>query len=209
MIMLANHSAIGWCKPTPASTSKSTRAKGTAAIGKGTAGESEGMPSGEGKKCRIKNHRTINHKKTSMTIAIASDHAGFRYKTLIAEHLTQLGHTVVDFGTDSDHPPVDYPMFIRPAAQAVADGACDLGVVLGGSGNGEAIVANKVSGIRCGVCWNAESARLARAHNNANVISIGERMMPPETAIQIVDTWLNTPFEAGRHQQRIEQIEQV
>lgn len=144
-----------------------------------------------------------------MTIAIASDHAGFRYKTLIAEHLTQLGHTVVDFGTDSDHPPVDYPMFIRPAAQAVADGACDLGVVLGGSGNGEAIVANKVSGIRCGVCWNAESARLARAHNNANVISIGERMMPPETAIQIVDTWLNTPFEAGRHQQRIEQIEQV
>ncbi|MCC7437891.1 MAG: ribose 5-phosphate isomerase B [Armatimonadetes bacterium] len=144
-----------------------------------------------------------------MTIAIASDHAGFRYKTLIAEHLTQLGHIVVDFGTDSDHPPVDYPTFIRPAAQAVADGSCNLGIVLGGSGNGEAIVANKVSGIRCGVCWNAESARLARAHNNANVISIGERMMPPETAIQIVDTWLNTPFEAGRHQQRIEQIEQT
>lgn len=142
-----------------------------------------------------------------MTIAIASDHAGFRYKTLIAEHLAGLGHTVVDFGTDSDNP-VDYPKFIRPAAKSVADGGCELGIVLGGSGNGEAIVANKVSGVRCGVCWNPESARLARAHNNANMIAIGERMMTPETAIQIVDTWLNTPFEAGRHQQRIEQIEE-
>jgi ribose 5-phosphate isomerase B len=142
-----------------------------------------------------------------MTIAIASDHAGFRYKTLIAEHLARLGHTVVDLGTDSEQP-VDYPKFIRPAAEAVADGTCDVGIVLGGSGNGEAIVANKVRGIRCGVCWDVESARLARAHNNANVISIGQRMMPPETALQIVDTWLNTPFEAGRHQQRIEQIEQ-
>lgn len=142
-----------------------------------------------------------------MIIALASDHAGFRYKTLIAEHLAGLGHTVVDFGTDSDNP-VDYPKFIRPAAKSVADGVCELGVVLGGSGNGEAIVANKISGIRCGVCWNPESARLARAHNNANMIAIGERMMTPETAIQIVDTWLNTPFEAGRHQQRIEQIEE-
>lgn len=142
-----------------------------------------------------------------MTIALASDHAGFRYKTLIAEHLVGLGHTVVDFGTSSDSP-VDYPKFIRPAATSVARGNCDVGIVLGGSGNGEAIVANKVSGIRCGVCWNTESARLARAHNNANMIAIGERMIDPETAIQIVDTWLNTPFEGGRHQQRIQQIEE-
>lgn len=142
-----------------------------------------------------------------MTIALASDHAGFRYKGVIAEHLKQLGYTVLDFGTDSETP-VDYPRFIRPAAKAVATGACDIGIVLGGSGNGEAIVANKVLGIRCGVCWNVESARLARAHNNANMISIGERMMPPETALQIVDTWLSTPFEAGRHQQRIDQIEE-
>lgn len=142
-----------------------------------------------------------------MTIALASDHAGFRYKTLIAEHLARLGHTVVDFGTDSNKP-VDYPKFIRPAAKSVAEGVCELGIVFGGSGNGEAIVANKVSGIRCGVCWNADSARLARAHNNANMIAIGERMMDPETAVQIVDTWLNTLFEGGRHQQRIQQIEE-
>ncbi|KXK51633.1 MAG: ribose 5-phosphate isomerase B [Chlorobi bacterium] len=141
-----------------------------------------------------------------MTIALASDHAGFRYKSLIGRHLAALGHTVVDFGTDSEQP-VDYPQFIRPAAESVASGKCDCGIILGGSGNGEAIVANKVRGIRCGVCWNAESARLARAHNNANVISLGQRMMDPETAIQIVDSWLNAHFEAGRHQRRIEQIE--
>ncbi|MBX7216645.1 MAG: ribose 5-phosphate isomerase B [Candidatus Kapabacteria bacterium] len=141
-----------------------------------------------------------------MTIALASDHAGFRYKSLISRHLAALGHTVVDFGTDSEEP-VDYPQFIRPAAESVASGKCDCGIIFGGSGNGEAIVANKVRGVRCGVCWNAESARLARAHNNANVISLGQRMMDPETAIQIVDSWLNAHFEAGRHQRRIEQIE--
>ncbi len=142
----------------------------------------------------------------SLKIAIASDHAGYRYKEKIKEHLTSMGYQVKDFGTDSEEP-VDYPLFIRPAAEAVARGECDQGIVLGGSGNGEAIVANKVRGIRCAVCWNTDSARLAREHNDANVISLGQRMMSPETALEIVDTWLSAQFEGGRHKRRIEQIE--
>ena len=141
-----------------------------------------------------------------MRIAIASDHAGFCYKVLVAAHLRSAGHEVVDFGTDSEVP-VDYPDFIRPAAESVANGESDLGIVLGGSGNGEAIVANKVKGVRCAVCWNEESARLGKQHNNANVISVGERMVSEEEAIHIVDTWLHAEFEGGRHQQRIEKIE--
>jgi ribose 5-phosphate isomerase B len=140
-----------------------------------------------------------------MKIAIASDHAGFRYKGIVAAHLRSTGHEVIDFGTDSETP-VDYPDFIRPAAESVANGKADLGIVLGGSGNGEAIVANKVHGIRCAVCWNEESARLGKQHNNANVISFGERMVSEEMAIRIVDTWLRTEFEGGRHLQRIEKI---
>ena len=142
----------------------------------------------------------------SLKIAIASDHAGYRYKEKIKEHLTSMGYQVKDFGTGSEEP-VDYPLFIRPAAEAVARGECDQGIVLGGSGNGEAIVANKVRGIRCAVCWNTDSARLAREHNDANVISLGQRMMSPETALEIVDTWLSAQFEGGRHKRRIEQIE--
>ena len=142
----------------------------------------------------------------SLKIAIASDHAGYRYKEKIKEHLTSMGHQVKDFGTDSEEP-VDYPLFIRPVAEAVARGKCDQGIVLGGSGNGEAIVANKVRGIRCAVCWNTDSARLAREHNDANVISLGQRMMSPETALEIVDTWLSAQFEGGRHKRRIEQVE--
>src|SRR3954469_12199026 len=110
-----------------------------------------------------------------MRIAIASDHAGFRYKTILAKHLASLGHDVQDFGTHSSEP-VDYPLFIRPAAEAVARGECERGIVLGGSGNGEAMAANRVRGVRCSLCWNVESARLGRAHNNANVLSLGERM---------------------------------
>ncbi len=142
----------------------------------------------------------------SLTIAIASDHAGYQYKERIKEHLTSMGYEVKDFGTDSEEP-VDYPLFIRPAAEAVARGECDQGIVLGGSGNGEAIVANKVRGIRCAVCWNIDSTRLAREHNDANVISIGQRMMTPETALKIVDIWLSAKFEGGRHKRRLEQIE--
>jgi ribose 5-phosphate isomerase B len=141
-----------------------------------------------------------------MNIAIGSDHAGFQYKEMLKTHLEKLGHTVQDFGTHSADP-VDYPLFIRPVAEAVARGESERGIVLGGSGNGEAITANRVPGIRCALCWNTESARLARAHNNANVISLGERMVSADEAIAIVNTWLATPFEGGRHQRRIDLID--
>ena len=141
-----------------------------------------------------------------MKIAIGSDHAGFQYKEKIREFLQGLGHSVTDFGTRSEAA-ADYPQFIRPVAEAVARGEFDRGIVLGGSGNGEAIVANRVPGIRCALCWNAESARLARQHNNANALSLGQRMMSLETALQIVQIWLDTPFEGGRHQRRIELID--
>ena len=141
-----------------------------------------------------------------MKIAIGSDHAGFDYKEKLKTYLAEQGHTVVDFGTYSAEP-ADYPLFIRPAAEAVANGECERGIVLGGSGNGEAIVANRVKGVRCALCWNVESARLGRQHNNANVISIGQRMVAPDTAIEIVRTWLETPFEGGRHQRRIDMID--
>ena len=141
-----------------------------------------------------------------MKIAIGSDHAGFQYKGKIREFLEARGHEVTDFGTHSDEP-VDYPLFIRPVAEAVARGRFDRGIVLGGSGNGEAMVANRIRGIRCAVCWNEQSADLARRHNDANMISLGQRMMPLETALEIVRVWLRTPFEGGRHQRRIQMID--
>jgi ribose 5-phosphate isomerase B len=142
-----------------------------------------------------------------MKIAIGSDHAGFRYKETIKQLLTELGHAVHDFGTDSEEP-VDYPLFIRPVALAVARGDAERGVVLGGSGNGEAMVANRVKGVRCALCWNVETARLARQHNDANMISLGERMITEEVALEIVRTWLATPFEGGRHLRRIQMIDE-
>ena len=141
-----------------------------------------------------------------MRIAIASDHAGFAFKERIASLLRELGHEVRDFGTHSADP-VDYPVFIRPAAEAVAAGHADRAIVLGGSGNGEAMVANKVRGVRCALCWNVESARLSRQHNDANALSLGERLIPLDLALEIVRVWLETPFEGGRHVRRIEQIE--
>jgi ribose 5-phosphate isomerase B len=141
-----------------------------------------------------------------MRIALASDHAGFRYKTAIAKRLTELGHDVKDFGTDSEAP-VDYPDFIRPAAEAVAAGKCERGIVFGGSGNGEAIAANRVKGVRCALCWNEETARLGRLHNNANMISISERLISEQEALRIVDIWLATPFEGGRHERRIAKLD--
>lgn len=141
-----------------------------------------------------------------MKIAIGSDHAGYNYKTLLIRALQERGHEVKDFGTDSTES-VDYPTYIRPVAEAVARGEFERGIVLGGSGNGEAIVANRVRGIRCALCWNVESARLAREHNDANMISLGERMMSEDTAIAILDTWLTTPFEGGRHERRIRAID--
>lgn len=137
-----------------------------------------------------------------MKIAIASDHAGFNYKTVLVEHLTRLGHEVVDFGTMTTAP-IDYPDVVHPAAAAVASGACERGIVLGGSGNGEAMAANRHRGVRCALCWNEESARLGRLHNDANMIAIGERMVSDDLAIRIVDIWLATVFENGRHVSRI------
>lgn len=141
-----------------------------------------------------------------MKIAIGSDHAGFEYKEKIRAMLASQGHTVKDFGTYSAER-ADYPLFIRPVAEAVARGEFERGIVLGGSGNGEAITANRVKGVRCALCWNEESARLGRAHNNANVISLGQRMIPLELALDIVRIWLETPFDGGRHQQRIDMID--
>ena len=141
-------------------------------------------------------------------IAIGSDHAGFKYKSIIVDMLRRDGYEVTDMGTDSEEP-VDYPLFIRPVAESVARGDHDRGIVLGGSGNGEAIVANRVRGIRCTLCWNVESARLGRSHNDANVLSLGERMMSEDMMKEIVRTWLDTPFEGGRHERRIREIDEV
>jgi ribose 5-phosphate isomerase B len=142
-----------------------------------------------------------------MRIGVASDHAGFRYKTLVAQHLRRLGHDVQDFGTDSEEP-VDYPDFIRPCAVAVAQGKVERGFVFGGSGNGEAMTANRVRGVRCAVTWNEESARLSRTHNDANVLSFGERLVPEDQVLPIVDLWLSTPFEGGRHVARIRKLDE-
>ncbi len=141
-----------------------------------------------------------------MKVAIGSDHAGYQYKEAIKRHLEGKGIDVADFGTDSAES-CDYPDFVRPAAEAVAKGEADLGVVLGGSGNGEAITANKVHGIRCAVCWSPETAEWAKTHNNANVIAIGERTITETMALQIVDIWMSAVFEGGRHQRRIDKIE--
>ncbi|HEX5218708.1 MAG TPA: ribose 5-phosphate isomerase B [Verrucomicrobiae bacterium] len=141
-----------------------------------------------------------------MKIAIASDHAGFAYKERIKSLLIQLGHEVRDFGTDSNAP-VDYPTFVRPAAEAVASGDCERGIVLGGSGNGEAMVANKVRGIRCAVCWSLDTARWAREHNDANMLALGERTIAPELALEIVRIWMATNFMGGRHAKRVNAIE--
>ena len=140
-----------------------------------------------------------------MKIALGSDHAGFRYKEKIKELLESLGHDVVDFGTTSEEPG-DYTNFNSPAAAAVARGGGERGIVLGGSGNGEAMVANKVHGIRCALCWNEESARLSRRHNDANCLSLGERMIPLELALEIVRIWLTTGFDGGRHAARVAQL---
>lgn len=142
-----------------------------------------------------------------MKIGVASDHAGYRYKTLVAEHLRDQGHEVVDFGTDSEES-VDYPDFIRPAALAVAGGEVERSIIFGGSGNGEAMVANRVKGVRAAVVWHEESARLSRAHNDANVLSLGQRLVSEDLLISILDLWMSTPFEGGRHVARIRKIDE-
>lgn len=140
------------------------------------------------------------------TIAIGSDHAGFAYKEKIKAMLLADGHVVRDFGTHSEVS-CDYPDFIRPVALAVAAGEFERGIVLGGSGNGEAMTANRIKGVRCGLCWNEQVAIWNRSHNDGNVLSLGQRTISEEEALKIVRVWLATEFEGGRHIQRIQKID--
>ena len=142
-----------------------------------------------------------------MRLAIGSDHAGYAYKAILVQYLRELGHAVDDLGTYSEDA-VDYPDFVRPVAEAVARGECARGIVLGGSGNGEAMAANRVRGARCAVAWNEESARLSRAHNDANLLSLGQRLLSEDQVRAIVAVWLATPFEGGRHVGRIRKLDE-
>lgn len=141
-----------------------------------------------------------------MKIALGTDHAGYPLKEFVKRLVTGLGHEVVDcgcFSTDS----VDYPVFVRPAAELVAKGEADRAVVFGGSGNGEAMCANKVRGVRCALCWSVETAELSRRHNDANVLSLGARVTDEETAEAMLRVWLTTPFDGGRHERRIRMLD--
>lgn len=140
-----------------------------------------------------------------MKVALATDHAGYLLKEKVKALLESLGQEVKDCGTFSEEP-VDYPQWIPLAARAVMNGECERAIVFGGSGNGEAMAANKVHGVRCALCWNEETARLSRQHNDANVLSLGQRVIEEEVALKIVRLWLETPFEGGRHERRVEQL---
>ena len=140
-----------------------------------------------------------------MRIAVGSDHAGFDLKSRVIDHLEGLGHEVSDLGTH-DTEAVDYPPYCARVGRAVVAADVDLGMVLGGSGQGEQIAANKVRGVRAALCHNELTARLARAHNDANVLALGGRVLGVELALAIVDTFLATGFEGGRHARRVEQI---
>jgi ribose 5-phosphate isomerase B len=140
-----------------------------------------------------------------MRVAIGSDHAGFRLKAVVAEHLVEAGHRVDDLGTDSLEP-VDYPPFCAAVGRAVVRGDAEAGVVIGGSGQGEQIAANKVHGVRAALCCDEYTARLARQHNDANVCSLGARILGDELALAIVDLFLATRFEGGRHVARLAQV---
>jgi ribose 5-phosphate isomerase B len=140
------------------------------------------------------------------SIAIGSDHAGFRYKEAIKQMLEREGHRVIDKGTNSEAP-ADYPDWIRPVAEAVAAGEVERGIVLGGSGNGEAMVANRVRGVRCALCWNEQVATWARSHDDANCLSLGQRTITQELALELVRVFLRTEFEGGRHLPRVRKID--
>lgn len=144
--------------------------------------------------------------KPGPRIALGTDHAGFAHKEAIKSMLESDGYTVKDCGTFSAES-CDYPDFVRPAAEAVAAGEARFGIVLGGSGNGEAIVANKVQGVRAGLCWNAWSVDMTRRHNDANVMALGARVVEIPLALELVRQFLNTPFDGGRHQRRVDKIE--
>ena len=140
-----------------------------------------------------------------MRVAVAADHAGYRMKAVVAAHLADAGHEVVDLGTDSEES-VDYPPFCAAAGRAVVDGHADFGIVIGGSGQGEQIAANKVNGVRAALCHDEWMARMARQHNNANVVAFGARVVADARALSILDVFLATEFEGGRHQPRIDQL---
>ncbi len=143
-----------------------------------------------------------------MKIAIAADHAGYALKSYLVRRLGEGGHEVLDLGTDSEEP-VDYPPFCAAAARAVVGGGVERGIVLGGSGQGEAIAANKVHGARAALCNDLFTARLCREHNDANVLSLGARIVAPHLAFEIVQIFLTTPFEGSRHLPRIEQLSEI
>jgi ribose 5-phosphate isomerase B len=143
-----------------------------------------------------------------MRVAIGSDHAGFALKAHLSETLISLGHEVDDLGTDSEEP-VDYPPICAAVGRAVVKGEADRGIVLGGSGQGEQMTANKIRGVRAALCNDLYTARMSREHNDANVLSIGARIVAPQLADEILTLWLTTPFEGGRHERRIAQIAEI
>lgn len=143
-----------------------------------------------------------------MRISVGSDHAGYPLKVVLVEHLRERGHDVLDMGTDSAEP-VDYPPIVASAARAVADGRAERAIVLGGSGQGEQIVANKISGIRAALCNDLYVTKLSRRHNDANVLAMGARIVAPALATELVETWLAEPFDGGRHARRIEEITEI
>jgi ribose 5-phosphate isomerase B len=142
-----------------------------------------------------------------MRVHLGSDHAGFELKEAVVRRLGELGHEPVDHGAAREVSTDDYPPYVLRAAQAVASGPGTLGIVIGGSGNGEAIAANKVKGVRCALAWSVETARLGREHNDANVVSLGARMHDEGTALDIVETFLRTPYSGDpRHSRRIDML---
>ena len=143
-----------------------------------------------------------------MIIALASDHGGYQLKNAVKEHLRESGYKIVDLGTN-DEESVDYPVYGKACAEAVASGKAELGMVFCGTGIGISVAANKVKGVRCGLCTSVEMAELTKKHNNANMIAMGGRITDTDLAIKITDTWLNTEFEGGRHQRRIDMLDEM
>lgn len=143
-----------------------------------------------------------------MMIAVASDHGGFALKNIVKAHLIERGFKVVDLGTDSEAS-VDYPVYGKACGEAVASGKADIGIVVCGTGIGISIAANKVKGIRCGLCTSVEMAKLTKQHNNANILALGGRTTAPELAVEIVDAWLDTEFEGGRHERRTAMLDEM
>lgn len=143
-----------------------------------------------------------------MKIAIAADHAGFELKEIVKEYLKKLGHDFTDFGTNSTES-VDYPDYAVPAAKAVSAGKAERGILVCGSGQGMAISANKVKGVRAALCSDSYSAKMSRLHNDSNVLAIGGRIVGRDLALEIVKTWLETEFEGGRHKRRVDKMNSI